>query len=42
MLDSGGQPQFHEVASIVVPAVTGIISVFKLSEPLAVHGEVVL
>ncbi|CAI8056521.1 hypothetical protein GBAR_LOCUS30802 [Geodia barretti] len=42
LLDSGGQPQFHEVASIVVPAVTGIISVFKLSEPLAVHGEVVL
>ncbi|CAI8047367.1 hypothetical protein GBAR_LOCUS26174 [Geodia barretti] len=42
LLDSGGQPQFHEVASIVLPAVTGIISVFKLSEPLAVHGEVVL
>ena len=41
LLDSGGQPQFHEVASIVLPAVTGIISVFKLSEPLAVHGEVV-
>ncbi|CAI8054966.1 hypothetical protein GBAR_LOCUS29995, partial [Geodia barretti] len=42
LLDSGGQPQFHEVVSIVLPAVTGIISVFKLSEPLAVHGEVVL
>jgi hypothetical protein len=42
MLDSGGQPPFHEVVSIVLPAVTGIISVFKLSEPLAVHGEVVL
>ena len=41
LLDSGGQPQFHEVASIVVPAVTGIVSVFKLSEPLGVHGEVV-
>ena len=41
LLDSGGQPQFHEVFSIVLPAVTGIISVFKLSEPLAVHGEVV-
>ena len=41
LLDSGGQPQFHEVVSIVLPAVTGIISVFKLSEPLAVHGEVV-
>ncbi|CAI8012668.1 hypothetical protein GBAR_LOCUS8114, partial [Geodia barretti] len=42
LLDSGGQPQFHEVVSIVLQAVTGIISVFKLSEPLAVHGEVVL
>ena len=41
LLDSGGQPQFHEVVSIILPAVTGIISVFKLSEPLAVHGEVV-
>ena len=41
LLDSGGQPQFHEVASIILQAVTGIISVFKLSEPLAVHGEVV-
>ena len=41
LLDSGGQPQFHEVASIVVPAVTGIVSVFKLSESLGVHGEVV-
>ena len=41
LLDSGGQPQFHEIASIVVPAVTGIVSVFKLSESLGVHGEVV-
>ena len=41
LLDSGGQPQFHEVVSIVLPAVTGIISVFKLSERLDVHGEVV-
>ena len=41
LLDSGGQPQFHEVVSIILPAVTGIISVFKLSEPLAIHGEVV-
>ena len=41
LLDSGGQPQFHEVVSIVLPAVTGIISVFKLSERLNVHGEVV-
>ena len=41
LLDSGGQPQFHEVVSILLPAVTGIISVFKLSECLNVHGEVV-
>ena len=41
LLDSGGQPPFHEVVSIVLPAVTGIISVFKLSEHLDVHGEVV-
>ena len=41
LLDSGGQPQFHEVVSIVLPAVTGIVSVFKLSESLGVHGEVV-
>ena len=41
MVDSGGQPQFHEVVSIILPAVTGIVSVFKLSESLDVHGEVV-
>ena len=41
LLDSGGQPQFHEVVSILLPAVTGIISAFKLSERLNVHGEVV-
>ena len=41
LLDSGGQPQFHEIVSIVLPAVTGIVSVFKLSESLGVHGEVV-
>ena len=41
LLDSGGQPQFHEVVSIVLPAVTGIISVFKLSERLDAQGEVV-
>ena len=41
LLDSGGQPPFHEVVSILLPAVTGIISVFKLSECLDVHGEVV-
>ena len=41
LLDSGGQPQFHEVVSIILQAVTGIVSVFKLSESLGVHGEVV-
>ena len=41
VVDSGGQPQFHEVVSIILPAATGIVSVFKLSEPLDIHGEVV-
>ena len=41
LLDSGGQPQFHEVVSIILQAVTGIVSVFKLSESLSVNGEVV-
>ena len=41
VIDSGGQPQFHEVVSIILPAITGIVSVFKLSEPLNAHGEVV-
>ena len=41
LLDSGGQPQFHEVVSILLPVITAIISVFKLSECLNVHGEVV-
>ena len=41
VVDSGGQPQFHEVVSIILPAATGIVSVFKLSESLDVHGEVV-
>ena len=40
LLDSGGQPQFHEVVSIVLPTVTGIVSVLKLSVRLDVHGEV--
>ena len=40
MFDSGGQPQFHELISIFIRGLTGIISVFKLSECLAVHGEV--
>ena len=41
ILDSGGQPQFHELFSILLPGITGIISVFKLSQLLSLHGEVV-
>ena len=41
LLDSEGQPHFHKVAPIVLLAVTGIMSAFKLFESLAVHGEVV-
>ena len=40
LIDSGGQPQFHELASIFVKNLSGYISVFKLSEPLSHHGEV--
>ena len=41
ILDSGGQPHFHELVSILLPGITGIISVFKLSQLLSLHGEVV-
>ena len=41
LVDSGGQPQFHEIVSIILRAVTGALSVFKLSESLSAHGEVV-
>ena len=40
VVDSGGQPQFHEIVYILLPAVTGILSVFKLSEHLDAHGDV--
>ena len=40
ILDSGGQPQFHELASILLPGVTGITAVVKLSELLSARGEV--
>ena len=40
IIDSGGQPQFHDLLSIFIPELSGLVSVFKLSEPLAVHGEV--
>ena len=41
ILDSGGQPHFHELVSILLPGITGIISVFKLSQLLSLPGEVV-
>ena len=40
IIDSGGQPQFHDLLSIFIPELSGLVSVFKLSEPLAFHGEV--
>ena len=40
ILDSGGQPQFHELASIFLPGITGITAVVKLSELLSARGEV--
>ena len=40
ILDSGGQPQFHELASILLPGITGITAVVKLSELLSARGEV--
>ena len=40
LVDSGGQPQFHDIVSIFVPELSGLISVFKLNEYLGVLGEV--
>ena len=40
LLDSGGQPQFHELVAILLRGITGIVSVYKLSEYLAVYGKV--
>ena len=40
LTDSGGQPQFHEIVSILLPGITGIMSLYKLSEEFAAHGEV--
>ena len=40
LVDSGGQPQFHEIISIFMPGLSGLVSVFKLSECLSAHGEV--
>ena len=41
LTDSGGQPQFHDLVSIFLSHISGFISVFKLSECLSDHGEVV-
>ena len=41
IIDSGGQPQFHDLLSIFIPELSGLVSVFKLCEPLSVRGEVV-
>ena len=40
LVDSGGQPQFHDIVSIFIPELSGLISVFKLNEYFGVHGEV--
>ena len=40
LVDSGGQPQFHDIVSIFIPELSGLISVFKLNECLGIHGEV--
>ena len=42
LVDSGGQPQFHDIISIFMPGLSGLVSVFKLSECLSAHGEVAL
>ena len=42
IVDSGGQPQFHELIAIFLAHISGFISVFKLNEALSEHGEVVL
>ena len=40
LVDSGGQPQFHDIVSIFIPEFSCLISVFKLNEYLGIHGEV--
>ena len=42
IVDSGGQPQFHELIAIFLAHISGFISVFKLNEALSAHGQVVL
>ena len=40
LVDSGGQPQFHDIVSIFIPEPSGLVSVFKLNEYLDSYGEV--
>ena len=40
LVDSGGQPQFHDIVSIFIPEPSGLVSVFKLNEYLGNYGEV--
>ena len=40
IIDSGGQPQFHDIVSIFLSYISGFLSIYKLSEYFADHGEV--
>ena len=40
LVDSGGQPQFHDIVSIFMSELSGLISVFRLNEYLSTHEEV--
>ena len=40
LTDSGGQPLFYEIFPILLPEITGILSLYKLSEEFAAHEEV--
>ena len=40
LVDSAGQPQFHDIVSIFIPEPSGLVSVFKLNEYLDSYGEV--
>ena len=42
ILDSGGQPQFHELIAIFLSYISAFVSVFKLNENFSKYGEVVL
>ena len=40
IIGSGGQPQFHDIVSIFLSCISGFLSIYKLSEYFAAHGEV--